>query len=275
MADIKAERRRSLTRSRSGDLVKPTTTVVKASPPPSPPPSPRFEKIKKTKSSQSVGAVSDNTGSTEQSYTMSGEHGGPNSVSQHIPLEVVIINEDAENIPSIRGHIVDEDIERKLRDYEALIVSYKNKLKSSENLNSTLHKYLTQTQGYAENLLSERHELLDIIKDMEHEDNQRIDQELLLKFIMCTSLLLYFLVSTATCRGSRKFTPALYFHMHDFKTPSSHERRVPVDASVPVGGGGRRRRRWSCCGSIALSLSKHSSTSLGSDRMVLSKIDEQ
>lgn len=203
MAELKAERRRLLTRSRSSDIVE------RSGPSPLLPTSLETTKCKgKTKSSQSVGASSDSTGSTEQSYTMSGEYGGPNTntntntPSHHIPLEVVIINDDEEHIPSIRGHIVDEDVEQKLRDYETLLVSYKRKLKSSEHLNSSLHNYLTQTQGYAENLLSERQELLEIIRDMEHEDKQRVDQELLLKFIMCTSLFLYFL------GGSHKYLVA-------------------------------------------------------------------
>jgi len=113
------------------------------------------------------------------------------ALSQSIPLEVVIINDDAENIPSIRGHVVKEDVDRKLKQYETLLVSYQQKLRSSENLNSSLHKYLRQTQGYAEDLLSDRQELLEFIKDVEQEDNRRIDQELLLKFIMCSGLFFY------------------------------------------------------------------------------------
>jgi conjugal transfer/entry exclusion protein len=105
---------------------------------------------------------------------------------------VVIVNDDEENIPSIRGHIVKEDVERRLQQFQTVISSYKNRLKSSEHLNNSLHKYLRQTQGYAENLLSERQELIDIINEMEKEDTRRVDQELLLKFIMCSSLFLYF-----------------------------------------------------------------------------------
>jgi len=137
----------------------------------------------------SIGALSRQTESTEQSYTEGcGESG---SMTQSIPLEVVIITDDEENIPSIRGHIVKEDVERRLQKFETLITSYKSKLKSSENLNTSLHKYLRQTQTYAENLLSERQELIDIINEMEKEDIQRVDQDLLLKFMMCSSLFLY------------------------------------------------------------------------------------
>lgn len=161
----KLEMKRSRTRPRTDDLLK--------------------------HSSSSVGEVSNNTGSTEQSHSMSEEYEGSQALSQDIPLEVVIINDDAENIPSVRGHIVHEDMEYRLKKYETLLFSYRHKLKSSENLNSSLHQYLRQTQGYAENLMSEREELFDVIQEMEKQDSQRIDQELLLKFIMCSSLVVY------------------------------------------------------------------------------------
>lgn len=140
----------------------------------------------------SVEAVSHQTESTQQSYTM-GEDWGSKSLTQDIPLEVVVITDEEENIPSIKGHIVREDVERRLKKFETLIVTYRDKLKSSEHLNASLHKYLRQTQGYAEELLSERQELIDIINEMEKEETRRIDQDLLLKFLMCSSLALYLL----------------------------------------------------------------------------------
>ena len=177
--------RRLRTRQRSDDVFKPSSDVNKM----------------KTSSSSSVGDLSRITGSTEQSYTMSEEYEFENTnnnnsnsispLSQDIPLEVVIINDDGEDIPTIRGQIVNEDVERRMQTYETVLVSYKQKVRSSESMNSSLHKYLRQTQGYAENLMSEREELLEVIQDMEKEDNRRIDQELLLKFIMCSSLFFY------------------------------------------------------------------------------------
>mmetsp|Transcript_14016 Transcript_14016/g.32593 ORF Transcript_14016/g.32593 Transcript_14016/m.32593 type:complete len:215 (+) Transcript_14016:185-829(+) len=140
----------------------------------------------------SVESGSHQTETTEQSCTMS-EDWGSKSLTHDIPLEVVIIADDEEIIPSIKGHIVRDDVERRLKNFETVILTYKDKLKSSEHLNSSLHKYLRQTQGYAENLLSERQELIDIIKEMENEDSRRIDQELLLKFMMSSSLALYLL----------------------------------------------------------------------------------
>lgn len=141
----------------------------------------------------SVEALSHQTESTEQSYTMSEDLWGSKSLSQDVPLEVVVITDEEENIPSIKGRIVREDVERRLKNFETVILTYKDKLKSSEHLNSSLHKYLRQTQGYAEDLLSERQELIDIINEMEKEETRRIDQELLLKFMMCSSLGIYLL----------------------------------------------------------------------------------
>lgn len=183
MADTNIARRRSRTRPRSGDVLKPSGEFTRASL------DLGKDDSKAYSSANSIGVVSHHTGSTQQSLTMS--DGGSKSLTQTIPLEVVIINDDEENIPSIRGHIVKEDVERRLRQFETVISSYKNRLKSSEHLNNSLHKYLRQTQGYAENLLSERQELIDIINEMEKEDTKRVDQELLLKFIMCSSLFLY------------------------------------------------------------------------------------
>lgn len=184
--------RRSRTRPRSDDLFKPSNNVIK------------MKTSCGSSSSSSIGALSRITGSTEESYTMSEEYEFANDMnldnddnnsissplSQDIPSEVVIIHDDEEDsIPTTRCPIVNEDIERRMQMYETVIVSYKQKVRSSESMNSSLHKYLRQTQGYAENLMSEREELLEVIQDMEQEDNRRIDQELVLKFIMCTALI--------------------------------------------------------------------------------------
>lgn len=182
MADANILRRRTRTRPRSGDDYRPSEDTNGR-----PSSDHGIEFIKGISASSSVGVVSHQTDSTEQSFD--GETG--RSSSQTVPLEVVVINDDEEAIPSIRGTIVKEDVERRLQQFEMLITTYRNRLKSAEHLNDSLHKYLRQTQGYAENLLSERKELIDIIEDMEKEDTQRVDQELMLKFIMCSSLFLY------------------------------------------------------------------------------------
>lgn len=184
------KRRRSRTRPRSPDIISPSWEE----------PSPSSDDLGKCNTRKqvalhsvtSIGAVSHQTGRTEN--TMSDDCGGSQSLTQSIPLEVVIITDDSEeNIPAIRGHIVKEDVERRLKKFETLIVTYRSKVKSSEHLNNALHKYLRQTQGYAENLLSERQELLDVIDEMEKEDTRRVDQELLLKFIMASGLFLHLL----------------------------------------------------------------------------------
>ena len=154
----------------------------------------------KTKTSlSSMGALSRLTISTEDTYE---DELSQFSLSEDIPLEVVIINDDygavggGKKIPSsIRGGRDDdaafdqEEMDRRLKMYESVISSYKHKLKSSENLNNNLQKFLRQTQGYAENLLSDRQELITVIEDIEKEDNRRVDQELMMKFILCSSLL--------------------------------------------------------------------------------------
>jgi len=160
-------------------------------------------------SSSSIGALSRLTLSTVQTND---DEFSQISLSEDIPLEVVIINDDYESpviagnnehkIPSsIRGHSFTdievaaghEEIYDRLKMYESVIVSYKQKLKSSESLNSSLHKYLRQTQEYAENLTSERRELITTVEDLENDDNRRVDQELLMKFISCSSLFFYLL----------------------------------------------------------------------------------
>jgi len=182
MTDTILERTRPRTRPRSGGVV---NTLGETELP--------RKCGKETSCPASVEAVSHQTESTQQSCTMSEDWWGSKSLTQDIPLEVVVINDEEENIPSIRGHIVREDVERRLKKFETLTVTYRDKLKSSEHLNSSLCKYLRQTQGYAEELLSERQELLDIINEMEKEETRRIDQDLILKFMMSSSLALYLL----------------------------------------------------------------------------------
>lgn len=152
----------------------------------------------KTKTSlSSMGALSRLTCSTDDTDE---DESSQFLFSEDIPLEVVIINDDygavggGTKIPS-SGHDDDdasfdqEEMDRRLKMYEKVISSYKHKLKSSENLNHNLEKFLKQTQGYAEDLLSERQELATVIEDIEKEDNQRVDQELMMKVMLCSGLL--------------------------------------------------------------------------------------
>jgi len=143
-------------------------------------------------SDSSVGDLSRITGSTEQSYTTMSEESESDSLfASDIPLEVIIINDDEVNMSSTQGSAVSEDVEHRLKIYESTLESYRLKLKSTEDLNDSLHKYLRQTQGYAEDLMSEREELVNVIKDMEKDNTRRIDQDLLLKAVMCSGLFFY------------------------------------------------------------------------------------
>ena len=69
--------------------------------------------------------------------------------------------------------------------------SYKDKLQASNSENDALHDILKQTQEYAEELLSERKELMQVIEELEGESEERNDQELLLKVIVLFSLGVY------------------------------------------------------------------------------------
>ena len=146
----------------------------------------------KTKTSlSSMGALSRLTCSTEDTDE---DESSQFLFSEDIPLEVVIINDDyggavggGTKIPS--SSFDQEEMDRRLKMYETVISSYKHKLKSSENLNHNLEKFLKQTQGYAEDLLSERQELVTVIEGIETEDNQKVDQELMIKVMLCSGLL--------------------------------------------------------------------------------------
>ena len=146
----------------------------------------------KTKTSlSSMGALSRLTCSTEDTDE---DESSQFLFSEDIPLEVVIINDDyggavggGTKIPS--SSFDQEEMDRRLKMYETVISSYKHKLKSSENLNHNLEKFLKQTQGYAEDLLSERQELVTVIEGIEKEDNQKVDQELMIKVMLCSGLL--------------------------------------------------------------------------------------
>jgi len=138
----------------------------------------------------SMGALSRLTCSTEDTDE---DESSQFLFSEDIPLEVVIINDDygaiggGTKIPS--SSFDQEEMDRRLKMYETVISSYKHKLKSSENLNHNLEKFLKQTQGYAEDLLSERQELVTVIEGIEKEDNHRVDQELMIKVMLCSGLL--------------------------------------------------------------------------------------
>lgn len=114
-----------------------------------------------------------------------------------IPSEVVVITDDDFGdgddhgaLSPLQGAALNKT-EQKLHMYENLLASYREKIKSSEDLTDTLHEYLRQTQGYAEDLLSQRQELVESIEEMEREDNQRSDLETLCLAVTFCSLVVY------------------------------------------------------------------------------------
>lgn len=107
-----------------------------------------------------------------------------------IPMEVTVFHHSA--VSFVHGSSVNgETDQRRIQLYETLLLSYKEKLESSERLNDSSYEYLREAQGYAEELLSQRQELVSVIEQMENDENRRSDQELLLKGITCSSLLFY------------------------------------------------------------------------------------
>jgi hypothetical protein len=83
--------------------------------------------------------------------------------------------------------------EAKIKMYENLVSIYRQKIKSSEQLTDTLNDYLRQTQGYADDLLEQRKELVETIEQLEHDEERRNDQETLCLAITFFSLIVYFL----------------------------------------------------------------------------------
>lgn len=85
---------------------------------------------------------------------------------------------------------------------QRVIHSYKERFQSTSQENDTLHDLLRQAQAYAEDLLHQREELVQIMEKMEEDMSQHDDQQLLLKVIMLSSLLVYL------CGGSPIFLVA-------------------------------------------------------------------
>ena len=81
----------------------------------------------------------------------------------------------------------------RIRMYENLVSMYRKKIKSSDELTDSLNDYLRQTQGYADDLLNQRSELVETIEEMERDDEKRNDQETLCLVITSCSLVVYFL----------------------------------------------------------------------------------
>lgn len=112
-------------------------------------------------------------------------------LSNGIPAEVTILHDSSQSSLFNGGSEDGETVQKRIQLYETLLSSYKDKLMWSERLNDTSYDYLRETQRYAEDLLSQRQELVSVIEQMEFDENRTNDQELLLKGITCSSLLFY------------------------------------------------------------------------------------
>jgi hypothetical protein len=114
--------------------------------------------------------------------------------SDGIPKEIVVLNEDA-----LSRNDQDCDVHQRLLIAETLAQSYKAKMLSTEDLIDNLHEFLRQAQTYAEDVLADRNELLQQIQEMQEEEQTNLDQRMLLKVIMASSLCYYM------CGGSPIF----------------------------------------------------------------------
>ena len=130
----------------------------------------------------------------EESYTAVSEESESSSQDDDgIPLEVVIItDDDGGTLPSVRARSTGAGAKRgSSGDTEAVLRAYRAKLRSSENLNAALHGFLRRTQGYAENLLSERNELIGLLRELERDEARRIRRDLVPGILVFSGLALY------------------------------------------------------------------------------------
>eukprot|EP00429_Kryptoperidinium_foliaceum_P010630 CAMPEP_0176002516 /NCGR_PEP_ID=MMETSP0120_2-20121206/686_1 /TAXON_ID=160619 /ORGANISM="Kryptoperidinium foliaceum, Strain CCMP 1326" /LENGTH=221 /DNA_ID=CAMNT_0017335105 /DNA_START=133 /DNA_END=798 /DNA_ORIENTATION=- len=110
------------------------------------------------------------------------------------PQEIVILNEDALEQNETVG-----DIQQRLKIAETLARSYKEKAESTEELTDALQEHLRQAQDYAESALADRDELLRHVEAMHEEERNRLNQSLMIKVAMASSLFYYL------CGGSSAF----------------------------------------------------------------------
>ena len=103
-----------------------------------------------------------------------------------IPREIAVLSQDA---PMGRDQVT--DVHQRLLIAETLAQTFKAKMQSADDLTDNLHAYLRQAQTYAEDVLADRDELLQQIQEMQENDQAFLDQYMLLKFIMASSLCYY------------------------------------------------------------------------------------
>jgi hypothetical protein len=118
---------------------------------------------------------------------------------QGMPHEITLVNELA--IKSADSM----DVHQRLKAAESLVESYKETLRSTDHLLDSLHQNLLDAQGKAEDILTERNDLLNTIQEMEEIAIVKRNEFLLLNAIMSFGLFFYLL-----CGGSEFLLIALY-----------------------------------------------------------------
>ena len=102
-----------------------------------------------------------------------------------LPRDVLVVDEDAMCMDESK------DVYQRLQIAETLAQSLKAKMKSTEQMTDCLHDYLRQAQTYAEDVLADRNELLKEVEAMHEEVQKQMDQQVLLKVLMGSSLCYY------------------------------------------------------------------------------------
>ena len=116
-------------------------------------------------------------------------------MAEGLPREIIVLEEGDDNAMETReGNVT--DVSQRLRIAETLVRTYRDKMRSTEDMTDNLHEFLIKAQTYAEDVLADRDELLREIETMHEEEQLRMDKLLLLKVIMASSLCYY------VCGGS-------------------------------------------------------------------------
>ena len=148
-------------------------------------------------------SISEEDDSMEVSLGLSSEDETlPLYLPDGIPSEVMILHDSDETADRDDSPVSSKPDMQQLEMHTTMLKSYRDKLQASNSENDALQDLLKQTQEYAEELLNERKELLQVIEELENECNERNDQELLLKVIVLFSLGVY------ACGGSAEFLAA-------------------------------------------------------------------
>ena len=117
-------------------------------------------------------------------------------IADGLPREIIVLEDEEEDtaMETREGNVT--DVSQRLRIAETLVRTYRDKMRSTEDMTDNLHEFLIKAQTYAEDVLADRDELLREIETMHEEEQLRMDKLLLLKVLMASSLCYY------VCGGS-------------------------------------------------------------------------